>query len=272
MRFPWQKAEPLLESDVVKEFIECYLKMVPNEKLVGFGDDGFIEWQKADGTNHKMSPGKVLHDVALLAKNNRKKREEIYKAFIGAAIGSGEMPENFNSPEFRARLIPSIRARGYLHHMRDAMKTTVPYRDLNGDPNSEYIIAYSIDFPTRLAHVTELQAGELELDETGLYKISMQNLRERLPREAFRRVFDSMTAPIEFPCEDGLAGPRLLAISEYLNEGEELAVLVPDGAMLYLLPLPPNNNWNPLRQAANESSATGFPRPFLITKDRIRGM
>jgi len=270
MRFPWQKAKPLLESDIVEEFIECYLKMVPDERFVGF-NEGFLKWQKADDSTHELSLGKIFHDVALLAKNNRRTRDEIYQAFITAMHGSGPMPDKL-SPEYHSRVLPAIRTRGYLDQVRKSLNTEVPYRDLNGELHSEYIIAYSVDFPTTVAHVAERQAEELELDEAGLYEISMQNLREFLPRAAFRQIFDEMAEPQMLPCEDGHARARMLVIGEYLEAGEEVAVVIPDGAMLFLLPIPPNNNWNPLRKLAEESNATGFSRPFLITKDQIRGM
>lgn len=267
MQFPWQKPVELTSRDLINEFIETYQQLIPDEKPAEIGDDS-VQWEKPDGSNHTIMLGKVFHQVARLKKNTRRNRREIYEGFIKALFSGEAMPDNFESPEFMARILPAIRFRPYLDHVRQQVKGEVPYRDLSSD----LIVTYVIDFPDKVAHIMDRQAEELKLDEAALYELALKNLRVFLPRDSFRDIFNPAENIIGMPCSDGHAAARVLLLSEYLEDKEEIAVVVSDGAMLTLIEVPPDGNWNPLRGFAAGANATGFERPFWVRAGKIELM
>ena len=268
MQFPWQKPVELSSRDLIDEFIETYQLQFPDEKIGEIGDDS-VEWERPDSSKHTVILGKVFYQIARLEKKNTlKHRREIYRGFIRALFSGEAMPDSFDTPEFRVRILPAIRQRQYLEHVRRQAKSEVPHRDLSAD----LIVTYVIDFPDKTAHIMDKQAEELKLDEAALYDLAMKNLREIYPRENFRDLFDPAEKVVGIVCADGHAAARVLLIREYLDEGEEIAVVVSDGAMLALIEVPPDGNWNPLRQLAAQSNATGFERPFWMRAGKIELM
>ena len=268
MRFPWRKPIELSSRDLIDEFIETYQLQFPDEKIGEIGDDS-VEWERPDGSKHTVILGKVFYQVARLEKKNTlPNRREIYQGFINALFSGEAMPDSFDTPEFRARILPAIRQRQYLEHVRRQAKSEAPHRDLSSD----LIVTYVVDFPDKTAHIMDKQAEELNLDEAALHELAMENLRAILPREDFRELFNPTEKVVGMVCADGHALARVLLISEYLDEGEEIAVVVSDGAMLALIEVPPDGNWNPLRQFAQGANATGFERPFWVRAGKIELM
>lgn len=267
MRFPWQKAAPITLGQLVSEFVESYQKLIPGETPREIDAD-FIEWEKADGTTHTVMLGKVIDQVARLQKNTLAARREIYEGFIGALFGGEAIPAHFDAPEFAARVLPSIRERAYLDHVRTHAKMEVPHRDLSSD----LIVSYVIDFPDKVAHISSVQAEELGLDEAGLFELALKNLGAMLSREGFRSIYDPQQSIVALPCTDGHAAARLLLVRQYLEDGEEIAAVVSDGAMLTLLGVPPDGNWNGLRKFASDANPTGFSRPFWVRPGQIELM
>ena len=268
MQFPWRKPIELSSRDLIDEFIETYQLRFPDEKPGEIGADS-IQWEKPDGSTHTIMLGKVFYQVARLEKKNTlPNRREIYRGFIGALFSGEAMPDSFDTPEFRARILPAIRQRPYLDHVRRQAKSEVPHRDLSAD----LIVTYVIDFPDKTAHIMDKQAEELKLDEAALYQLAMENLRAIYPRQNFRDLFNPAEKVVGVVCADGHAAARVLLIREYLEEGEEIAVVVSDGAMLALIEVPPDGNWNPLRQFAAGANATGFERPFWVRPGKIELM
>ena len=267
MKFPWQTARELTSSDIVAEFVEAYQQMRPDEKTREIGADS-IEWEKPDGAKHTIMLGRVFHEIARLQKNDLKHRREIYRAFIRAVFSGDAMPDSFDTPEFLGRVLPAIRFVPYLDHVRQQAKSEVPHRALN----SELLITYVIDFPDKVAHIMDQQAQGMKMDEAALYELAMKNLREFLPRADFRTLFNPAQNIVALPNSDGHAAARVLLFAEYLEDGEELAVVVKDGALLTLIEVPPDGNWNSLRSFASDATATGFTRPFWVRAGKVELM
>lgn len=267
MQFLWRKPVELSSRDIVGEFIETYQQIIPDEKILSVGDDS-VEWEKLDGSKHTIILGKVFHEVARLQKNNLKHRREIYQGFIKAVFSGEAMPDSFDTPEFLARVLPAIRFAPYLDHVRAQTKSEVPHRELN----AELIVTYVIDFPDKVAHIMDKQAEEMKLDEAQLHELAMENLRVFLPRADFRAVYNPAQSIIAMPCADGHAAARVLLFAEYLEDGEELAAVVKDGAFLAIVEVPPDGNWNFLRSFASDATATGFARPFWVRPGQIELM
>lgn len=264
MQLPWQKPEPVTAAQVVEEFIAVYREKLPDETLGELAPES-LEWKKSDGSSHRIMLHKVFDSVARLPKNTLKTRREIYEHFIESAFSGEAMPEKF-SDEYRARVLPAIRMRGYLEYVRKQIPGEVPHRALSKD----LVATYVIDFPDRTAHILAPQAEDLGLDEAGLWELAMTNLRPKLSREKFREMFEERNQHIAAAtCPDGHAAARLLLARDFLEEGEEIAAVVPDGGMLILPPVPPDNNWNPIRQMASEADRTGFSRPFWVRAGRL---
>lgn len=267
MKFPWQKTVELTSSAIVAEFIETYQQIIPDEKTREVGADS-VEWEKPDGTKHTVILGKVFHEVARLQKNNLKNRREVYRAFIKAVFSGDAMPDSFNTPEFLARVLPAIRFAPYLDHVRQHAKGEVPHREIN----AELILTYVIDFPDTTAHIMDKQAQEMNLDEAALYELAMKNLRALSSRQSFRDLYNPAEKIVGMVCADGHAAARVLLFAEYLEVGEEIAVVVSDGALLALIEVPPDGNWNPLRSLAADANSTGFERPFWVRPGKIELM
>lgn len=266
MKLPFSKPSLPDAATVRAEFVAVVARLAPDERVVESGDD-WIKFQKQSGGEHRVSLGKVFERIERTSATSPKARATIYSEFIGV-IWSHETPSSFGLDEFRERIFPTPRRRGFLAEVRRGLgqNTSVPHRDLG----EELVITYIIDFPKTVAHITDKQALELGLDEAALWELALGNAQGLLPREQFRVLFESGQVVSDVPCDDGLAAPRLIAAMSYLDEGEEAAALVFDGAKFLLVQTPPTNNWNTLRSAAkNNANSTGWDRPLRLRKGEL---
>jgi hypothetical protein len=68
---------------------------------------------------------------------------------------------------------------------------------------------------------------------------------------------------------DTFDATRLLLVPEMLNEGEALAIVIPDRDTLGLLPVPADGNWAPIRKLARTPASpyTLLDKPLRATRD-----
>jgi hypothetical protein len=146
------------------------------------------------------------------------------------------------------RLLPRLVPLGFIQQSQ----LPLPHRPL-GDTG--LTVAYVLDQPTSVAYLHRGQLRELGLDEDRLHERCLANLArgfpEHLPIEALRG------KAVRVHLADSHDATRLLLLPRQLQEGQALAVLVPDSDTLLLMPVPGDADWKKLAKLAR--AANGKP-------------
>lgn len=125
----------------------------------------------------------------------------------------------------------------------------------------------AIDSEESVAFVTEKQLTELGIDEDKLHAIALENLATPQFRDAVRGAISGNKA-VNFKMLDSYDAARLLLIPACLEEGEQIAAVIPDRDTLFICPVPANADWNALAEIAKApfSDRLILDRPVCVTR------
>ena len=128
-------------------------------------------------------------------------------------------------------------------------------------------VVCAIDSEESVSFVTEKQLAELGIGEEKLHAIALENLATPQFREVVRGVIAENKA-VNFKMLDSYDAARLLLIPACLEEGEQIAAVIPDRDTLFLCPVPPNADWNALAEIAKAPFGDRLilDRPVRVTK------
>jgi hypothetical protein len=104
-----------------------------------------------------------------------------------------------------------------------------------------------------------------------LHERALANLRRSFPALVVRSVAETRQVSA-IRAGDSFDATRLLLVPGELQEGEELAALIPDRETLVLAPPPDDGDWGALRKLARTSAASPYTlcdRPLRVTRRGI---
>ena len=270
----WAKSPPLAPEQINEEFLAFARQAMP--------DAAFVE--KA-GNEIKISGPNLSSQTLILDKLQRQcagipghksdDRKEIYRQWLGI-LNSESVVEALKEASFAdiaERIYPKIVGESFFEGLRARNADGIAEnRDsVPGHPieNTLFHLVFVIDFPDRVAYILGAQMQSYEIDAQQLSAAAFDNARQLLPRDESRELLESDEVKM-LACEDGHPTARLLILPEYLEDGEEFAVVIPSQDLLMLTAVPGDNNWNPLRQFARQSD--GLPQPFRVSKNGLTAM
>lgn len=274
IRFPWQRDDPPLSpEDVVREFI-AYLREAWPKWHVAESSTNELEMRDEEEHESTLCLHKLHYEVQHLKRNNHKRRRKIYESFARKMLApENSIPpiEEISRADYEERIFPRFVENSFFEAVKERTGVEdVPRRDFAQGIN----VVYVLDFPERVAYILSDQAEQLGMSETELYQTGISNLRKIFSRETMRPLVEQTKngEVAALPCPDGHNAARLLIACEYLEEGEEIAVMLPDDSVFVVLPVPAGNNWNPLREMARNSHPSGQRQPFLLTASGVKAM
>ncbi len=274
MNLPWQKPAPD-ESDVAEEFVAFLRKEWSDLNIAGH-DSGHVELTLPGGADGKLYLHKLHGAIAGLRHNNAKTRRKIYEGFATQMLAPDkQIPEleKLSAATMSDKIYPRITRRDIFDSLGDDLTEAAPPSRAFGDTG--FFIVYVLDFDDRVAYIMKAQAEALEMDEEQLFQQSLVNARVLFPREKCRTLMAEF-APKKvahfLECPDGHAGARLLVMPEYLEENEELAAIILENSAFLMAQVPPDNNWNSLRELAKRGGSPFVQQPFLVTKNGAKAM
>lgn len=274
MRFPWQGVPPS-ESEVAEEFV-AFLHHEWRDLAIAGHDAQHIELSLPNGTDGKLYLHKLHGAIAGLRRNNPKTRRQIYQGFATQMLAPDkQIPEleALDGATMATQIFPRIARRDIFDSLGEDLEEAAPLtRPL---AETDFLIVYVLDFDDRVAYIMKAQAEALKMSEAEVYQQSLVNARILFPREKCRDLM-AQFAPKKvahfLECPEGHASARLLVMPEYLEDNEELAAVILENSAFLMAQVPPDNNWNPLREAARRGGSPFVQQPLLITSKGIKAM
>jgi hypothetical protein len=274
MRFPWQK--PTDPTIVAAEFVE-YLRQNWPQLQVKECDAERVQLTMADGTDAKLSLHKLHATMSTARSYNPNVRRVLYEKFAQQMLSpEKQIPdlETLDAAQMAEKIFPRVVRSDMFDSWSEEAgeKLSTPQRPL---PGTDFIIAYVLDFDDRVAYVMGHQSDTLGMDEATLFQNGLNNARKLFSRDELRQAmveFNPKKVAHFMECRDGHASARLLLLPEYLEESEEIAAVVLENSAFLLAQIPPNNNWNPLREVARQGGSPHLHQPFYVTRDGIKSM
>jgi hypothetical protein len=279
MRFPWQPSPPS-EHEVVAEFVEFLRQKWAHIQVQEFTAE-YIEYlhledSRQEATSNRLYLHKMHETIDGLSRSNAKTRWKVYEQFAQRMLtGESLIPDvdDYDSAQTAPRIFPRlVRAERPAVWQREANEELPPpQRPL---ANTPYVVSYVLDCDTQVMYVTARQSELLKMDEKLLYDYAVENTRKLFSREQFRSAIEELPLrkAVAFSCPDAHASARLLVLPEYMEEGEEISVVVGDNDTFLMGLLPSGNNWNSLRELAREGGRPYLHHPFLVTREGIKAM
>lgn len=262
----WAKSPPLPPEQVTEEFLG-FIREQASGVQIEPSDDGGLKVRVGEEPEQTMFLGKMLHDCAEIPGDNPDQRRAVYAKWWGV-MGGGHQPiEDAYTSGFeavRGRIFPKVVQAGFLEQTRHMGE--VPHLRLGSTPFS---VVFVLDFPDRVSYILPAQAEQLGATFEMLKSAAWKNAQELFPRHEARTMLEDGQA-IVMHCMEGHNSARAVLLPDYLEGDEEAAVLLPDRDRFILLPVPPDNNWNPLRQLCRDPY--GLPRPLLVRAGDIIAM
>lgn len=281
MRLPWQ-APPPSQAEVADEFLAFLQREWPQLNARDCDGDS-LALTLPDGAEGKLFLHKLHAAIARLRRNNSKWRQLVYADFAQQMLASEKQIPDLNAlgeDEIAKIIFPRVMPRDTLTTWTNQLRAQAgsesepeaPHRDL---PGTNFMIAYVLDFDDRVAYFMGHQSQMFNLDEPSLFERAMNNSRELFTREHGRAALEQISqkkAAVCVECPDNHASARLLLLPEYLEEGEEFAAVILENGAFLVSQIPPQNNWNPLREVARQGGSPHVHQPFLVTKSGIKAM
>jgi hypothetical protein len=273
IRFPWQQDPPLSSEETMREFV-AYLGEAWPHWRVEEASPGELEMRDDEDHESTLCLHKLHYEVQHVRRNTPKTRRKIYETFARKMLApENSIPpiEEISRADYEERIFPRFVENSFFEAVRERTGVdNVPRRTFADGIN----VVYVLDFPERVAYILSDQAEQLGMSEDELYEAGIANLRKIFPREAMRPLVEKTREDeiAALPCPDGHNAARLLIACEYLEDGEEVAVVLRDDSHFVVLPVPPNNNWNPLRELARTGHPSGQRQPFLLSAQGVKAM
>jgi len=221
---------------------------------------GNLVLRRADGSEVVWELADLYADVARLPGmgQDREARERIYRRSLDALLLP---PVDDTHPltleAYGDRIKPYL-----LHpeHRPDGLDVaeTLPAVGLQ--------LAYVVDLPSGLLPVTPTHRATLGLSPEQLRSLAFQNLSREFPWEMVEGALNGEATAIQLA--DGFDASRVLLIPERLQEGQELAAIVPHRDLMVLLPIKSDEELERAREGARAMDTTGHI-PLLRQPVRI---
>lgn len=274
MRFPWQNLPPS-HGEVADEFVE-FLRQEWSHLKIGTHDADAVEIAMPDGADGTLFLHKLHVLIRGMRRNNPRMRKVIYGAFAQQMLSAeNQIPllESLDAATVAKKIFPRVTRSDVFAALGDNLEEAAPPSRTLAD--TDFKIVYVLDFDDRVAYVMGAQAEVLKMDEEQLYQQSLANARLLFSHAECRSQlgeFGPKKVANLIECKDGHAGARLLVLSEYLDDGEEVAAVILENSAFLLALVPPDNNFNPLRAIAKKGGSPHVQQPFLVTRDGIKAM
>jgi hypothetical protein len=163
-----------------------------------------------------------------------------------------------------ARVLPRLVTQEFIEAGQAQLKQEIPHRSFF---NTGLSVVYVLDNPETVAYVTRSMVEQLKLNDTELHELALSNLTKLFPLE----VIESIVVERQMCVIKGMDGhdaARLILLPEFLKEGENVAVTIPDADTLSICPVP--NDWNGLRDLAkNPASRPLFAKPLKVSRGSV---
>jgi hypothetical protein len=187
-------------------------------------------------------------------------REAVYAKFA-AIIADQVKDQRVTLEKDGARLLPRLVPDAFFATL--PADTVLPHRAV-GETGLAMVVV--LDNPQSVAYVTDRQLAQLGLKEDALFARALDNLRPKFDPAIVQGVLkDKQVVAIKMG--DSFEAARLLLVPEALEDGQQIAAIVPDKDVLMLAPVPVDGNWASLQGLArNASGQVLLDRPLLVTK------
>ncbi len=204
----------------------------------------------------------LMNDLFALEGDRIEDRKAVYERYANLVTESWA-DELLSLETHRERILPQLKPRMFFDQLTEEQELV--HNEL---PGTDLSVAYVIDSETSVRYIAETDLRDLESSAAQLHEVALANLRERFPQEVVRRAVDGKDL-VAFKAMDSYDAARALIIPEYLEEGEELAVLIPDCDTLVLASVPQDGDWAALVALAGvpASDRLLLDRPLLVTRD-----
>lgn len=267
MRFPWQRPEIIPPRQVAEEFIEVLLEIHPEIEITGY-NEGVVEFETPDSKDCAIMLHKLHAALEFERHPKLKGRKKVYRGFIQDVFDpTFSHDEEKIGTQDQARILPRLVHAEFLSFAAErSLDIQFPHRPFY---DTGLMLVYVLDSEKSVAYIADVHAADLELDEAGLYDKALENARTTYERDSLRdRYVDNDNFNMEL-CEDGHNSVCLILLPECLEPGEEIAVLMPDKDVFVAAPVPPDNNWNPLRAVAREGNPPYIEQPMLVSSTGV---
>ncbi len=204
----------------------------------------------------------IMNELSDVKWGGSAKRQAVYER-VARMLTEGEVDEPLSLESHGERILPRLKPQVFFEQLPETRKAV--RSQLTG---TGLCVGYVIDSETSVRYLIQEDLSELRLSIDQLHEVALANLRDRFPRDVVRQVVDSDEL-VSFKALDSYDATRALLVPEYLEDGEELALVIPDRDTLVLTGVPDDGDWSGLEEIARmpESSRVVLDRPLLVTRN-----
>ena len=256
-------------ASVRAEFVAYLGREAPEFEIVA-ARDREIDIRGPGGAEGTLRLDRLFTEVTNVPAGDSAAREAVFAHFL-KALREGKRVEALDA----ARDRPSVRARiisdDFLGHLR-ADGTRRTGKTLSAVPLgvAGLSVVFVLDNENSVAYLTDDLLAELNLTAAEALVLAKENLARTLDLGAVVRAVLSERSMNVLKAGDTYDAARLLLVADLLQEGEQVAVVIPDRDTLAVTSVPADGDWSGLRKLAR--SAAGpvlWDKPLLVTRAGI---
>lgn len=259
-------ARGAFRRSVRREFITVLRETHPDIEILEEREDALIV--HGDGIDRgQLNLARLYSAAAGLKPYTPEARRDLYRHHVGmlrehAEAASGRITLATHGDRIMPRLVPPEFLSGL------PPGTDLPHTPLESLGLS---VVYVIDAEHSVMYIARAHADQLGLDLTALHERALQNLARVFPESAVNGVREKQSL-IVFKAGDSHDAARLLLVPQHLNDGEEIAAVIPDRDTLALAPIPKDGDWSGLRKMARMPAGEHvlLDRPLRVTSTGFR--
>jgi hypothetical protein len=260
----WRAAKAWRAS-VRAELVACLRREVPERDIVAVRDRE-IDLRAADGSVGTLRLDRLFAELRTISDDDAPGREALFAKVVNMLRESERMAQP--DPERdRKRLRPRLAADTFLQQLRgDARDVTIPAVP-SGVPGLS--VVFVLDSESSVAYVTGKHLAELGLTAEEALALAKANLAPTFDAKIVRGAVSDRTMSM-VKCGDTFDAARLLLVADLLQEGEQVAVVIPDRDTLAVTSVPANGDWSGLRTLARAAAGPVlWDKPLLVTRAGI---
>lgn len=250
--------------DVRRGFVAYLKERDPSVEIVT-EHEGAVVFRNAEEGESTFFLHKLYSTIAAAKEDTPETRREAYQWFYDSLTETqaiNKAGEPFTIEKHGDRIMPRLVDRGHLAGLQKV--GPLPHTPI---PELGLAAVYVLDAPGSVMYLTEHQATEVGLDAAGFHQRALVNLDRMWPTKVMNAALQHEPVVV-IQGRDTYEAARLLLIPSRLDEGEELAVAIPDRDTIVIAVVPPDGEWSNLRQLARMPSTENvlLNRPVRVTR------
>jgi len=260
--FLWlRRAAKGWRASVRAEFIEYLRREAPSREIVAERDRE-LEIKSNGGSTATLRLDRLFSQASALPEGDAAGRQALFAKVVGMLEESERMA--LPDPERdRKRLRPRLASDGFLQQLRVEVKDATIPAVASGVPGLS--VVFVLDSDSSVAYVTESLLASLSLSPDDALLLAKANLAPTFDAAIVRRAVSGGKLMM-VKSGDTFDAARILLVSAHLQEGENIAAVIPDRDTLALLSVPADGDWSKLGKLAKAAAGPVlWDTPLLVT-------